>query len=188
MPIAPTHGAAPRPRLAQRAPYESGRADVQPARRLRRDGDPDDLARRDLQTHVLESGAFRIRARGDALHRENRSRVACGDRGRGGFVFGAKAFLRLRADDRRRETPRVGGACGGPSTSRPPRRTVTVSATPSTSRILWRIGMIVTPVALRLFRRPNNVSIPVGESTAVGSSRMSTLASATRARAWMAGT
>ena len=42
---------------------------------------------------------------------------------------------------------------------------------------------MVTPSAWRLLSRPNNACMPLGESTAVGSSRISTLASALNSRA-----
>ncbi len=71
----------------------------------------------------------------------------------------------------------------GPSTSFPPRRTVTVSAIARTSLILCSIRITVTPRSLSRRTRSNNLSAPSGDRTAVGSSRMRSLASETRARA-----
>ena len=58
----------------------------------------------------------------------------------------------------------------------PPRSTVTVSATLSTSSSLWLMNTTETPSPVSSRREANNSSTSCGTSTAVGSSRMSTRA------------
>ena len=62
---------------------------------------------------------------------------------------------------------------GNDATLRPPRRTVTTSACPATSRSLWVMKRIALPASAIDRRVANSASDSCGVRTAVGSSRMS---------------